>query len=92
MSVMVFGNGPESPCSGQVRAARENDPCRAEAPMAVSLTGAGGPGSGVGWANFRGLVLGCIDASDSESWLIFQHFSRSTRFAFLCIAQILRFQ
>ena len=30
------------------------------------------------------LVLGCIDASDSESRRIFQHFLRSTRFAFLC--------
>ena len=28
--------------------------------------------------NFRRSVLGCIDASDSESRLIFQHFSRST--------------
>ena len=28
-------------------------------------------------SNFGGLVLGCIDASDSESRLIFQHFSAS---------------
>ena len=33
--------------------------------------------------NFTGLVLGCIDASDSESRRIFQHFSRSTRFSIL---------
>ena len=30
--------------------------------------------------NFRPSVLGCIDASDSESKRIFQHFPRSTRF------------
>ena len=33
--------------------------------------------------NFIRLVLGCIDVSDSESWLIFQHLSRSTRFTSL---------
>ena len=38
------------------------------------------------WSNFRGLVLGCIDTSDSESRRIIQHFSRSTRFVFLCTA------
>lgn len=33
----------------------------------------------------RGLVLGCMDSYyDSESRRILQHFSRSTRFAFLC--------
>ena len=31
--------------------------------------------------NFGRLVLGCIEASDSESRRIFQHFSRSTRFS-----------
>ena len=34
--------------------------------------------------NFRQSVLGCIEASDSESRRIFQHFRRSTRCAFLC--------
>ena len=34
-------------------------------------------------ANFAVLVLFCIDASDSESRRIFQHFSRSTRFSLL---------
>ena len=42
--------------------------------------------------NFRRSVLGCIDSYDSESRRIFQHFSRSTRFAFLCTAQISKFQ
>ena len=32
-------------------------------------------------ANFGGFVLGCIEACDSESRLIFQHFLRSTRFS-----------
>merc|ERR1712118_412135 len=32
-------------------------------------------------ANFGGLVLGCIDASDSESKRIFQACSRFTRFS-----------
>ena len=36
--------------------------------------------------NFGGLVIGCIDTSDSESRRIFQHLSRSTRFTFLCTA------
>ncbi len=36
--------------------------------------------------NFGGLVLCCIDTSDSESRRIFSGFSRSTRFAFLCTA------
>ena len=34
--------------------------------------------------NFGGLVIGCIDSYDSEKRRIFQHFSRSTRFAFFC--------
>ena len=42
--------------------------------------------------NFRGLVLGCMGTYDSESRRIFSHFSRSTRFAFLCTAQISNFQ
>ena len=40
----------------------------------------GGRGSEAGrQANFGGLVLGCIEASDSESRRIFHDFSRSTR-------------
>ena len=37
-------------------------------------------------SNFNRLVLGCIDSYDSEQRRIFQHFSRSTRFAFFCTA------
>ena len=33
-------------------------------------------------ANFRRLVLGCTDSYDSEQRRVFQHFSKSTRFAF----------
>ena len=36
--------------------------------------------------NFPGLVLFCIDISDSESRRIFQHFHQSTRSAFFCSA------
>ena len=43
-------------------------------------------------ANFGGLVLGCIEASDSESRRIFQHFSRSTRFSPLRTALNPKFQ
>ena len=43
-------------------------------------------------ANFRQLVLGCMDSYDSEQWLILQGFSRSTRFAFLCTALIAEIQ
>ena len=43
-------------------------------------------------SNFERLVLGCIDSYDSESRRIFQDFSRSTRFAFLCTAQTSKFQ
>ena len=39
-------------------------------------------------ANLSGPVLFCIDSYDSESRLIFQHFSRSTRFTFLCTVGI----
>ena len=42
-------------------------------------------------ANFTGSVLCCIDASDSESRLIFQHFSSSTRLAHLCTAPNAKF-
>jgi len=42
--------------------------------------------------NFERLVLICIDSYDSEKGRILQHFSRSTRFAFLCTAQISNFQ
>ena len=38
--------------------------------------------------NFPGLVLFCIDTSDSESRRIFQHFSRSTRLLHLCTAPV----
>ena len=44
------------------------------------------------WSNFRGLVLGCIDSYDSNQIVILQGFSRSTRFAILCTAQISKFQ
>ena len=38
--------------------------------------------------NFDGLVLVCMSSYDSESRLIFQHFSRSTRSTFLCTSPI----
>ena len=38
-------------------------------------------------ANFRRLVLGCMDSYDSDQRLILQGFSRSTRLAFLCTAR-----
>ena len=41
--------------------------------------------------NLSGLVLFCIDTSDSESRRIFQHFSRSTRLSHLCTAPVLIF-
>ena len=41
--------------------------------------------------NFRRLILGCIDTSDSESRRIFQDFSKSTRSAFFCTAPNLNF-
>ena len=43
-------------------------------------------------SNFERLVLGCIDSYDSDQRLILQYFSRSTRFAFLCTAEISKFQ
>ena len=43
-------------------------------------------------ANFAVLVLLCIDASNSESGLIFWHFSRSTRFSLLRTAPKPKFQ
>ena len=43
-------------------------------------------------SNFERLVLGCIDSSYSDQKLILLDFSRSTRFAFLCTAQISKFQ
>ena len=43
-------------------------------------------------SNFERLVLGCIDSSDSDQILIFSGFSRSTRFAYFCTAQISKFQ
>ena len=43
-------------------------------------------------SNFERLVLGCIDSYDSDQRLILLDFSRSTRFAFLCTAQISKFQ
>ena len=42
-------------------------------------------------ANFRQLVLGCMDSYDSDQWLILQGFSKSTRFAFFCAAPISKF-
>ncbi len=42
--------------------------------------------------NFGRLVLFCIKANFCDQILIFQHFSRSTRFANLCTAQISKFQ
>ena len=42
-------------------------------------------------SNFPGLVLCCINADLCDQILIFQHFSRSTRFAILCTAQISNF-
>ena len=61
-------------------------PCRArfenEGPAAVAI---GPPGQrsllySYFAENFNRAFLGCIDASDSESGLILQHFSKSTRF------------
>ena len=46
---------------------------------------------GEGMSNFKRLVLGCIDSYDSEQRRIFQHFSRSTRFASFCTALISKF-
>ena len=44
-------------------------------------------GSEAGWLpNFERLVLGCMESYDSEKGRTLQHFSRSTRFAFLCTA------
>ena len=43
-------------------------------------------------SNFERLVLGCIDSYDSEQRLIFQDFSRSTRFFCLRTAQTSKFQ
>ena len=42
--------------------------------------------------NFRRSVLGCIDSYDSNQILILLDFSRSTRFAILCTAQIVKFE
>ena len=41
--------------------------------------------------NFERLVIGCMDSYDSETRLIVQHFSRSTRLAFLCTSPDSRF-
>ena len=43
-------------------------------------------------SKFMRLVLGCIDSYDSDQRLVLQGFSRSTRFTFLCTAQISKFQ
>jgi 23S rRNA C2498 (ribose-2'-O)-methylase RlmM len=43
-------------------------------------------------SNFERLVLGCIDSSDSDQIVMLLDFSRSTRFACLCTAQISKFQ
>ena len=42
--------------------------------------------------NFRGLVLFCIEADFCTQIRIFQHFSRTTRFAILCTAPISKFE
>ena len=42
--------------------------------------------------NFRRLVLGCIKTDFYNQILILQHFSRSTRFTFLCTAPNSNFQ
>ena len=42
--------------------------------------------------NFGGLVLGCIDTSDSESRRIFSGFSRPTRFPRFCTTPNSKFQ
>ena len=42
-------------------------------------------------AKFERLVLGCMDSYDSNQIVILQDFSRSTRFAILCTAQISKF-
>ena len=42
-------------------------------------------------ADFRRLVLGCMDSYDSDQRLILQGFSKSTRFAFFCAAPISKF-
>ena len=42
--------------------------------------------------NFRGLVLFCIEADFCTQIRIFQHFSRTTRFALLCTAPISKFE
>ena len=42
--------------------------------------------------NFERLVLFCTDSYDSETGLIFQRFSRSTRFTYLRTAQISKIQ
>ena len=66
-----------------------------------AATGSGGAGGGPREPDrapggleldFRLSVLGCIDSYDSENRRIFQLFSRSTRFPFLCTAQISKFQ
>ena len=42
--------------------------------------------------NFRGLVLFCIEADFCTQIRIFQHFSRTTRFAILCTSAISKFK
>ena len=42
--------------------------------------------------NLERLVLGCIDADFCVQILIFQHFSRSTRFTYFCTARISKFR
>ena len=41
--------------------------------------------------NFRRFVLGCIDTDFGHQIIIFQHFSRSTRFSQFCAARISKF-
>ena len=41
------------------------------------------------FANFGGLVLGCIKTKFCKKICVWQHFSRSTRFAYFCTAVLL---
>ena len=43
------------------------------------------------FANFGGLVLGCIKTNFCKKIFVWQHFSSSTRFAYFCTAAISKF-
>ena len=55
------------------------------------LVDPGGVDSRADWSNFGRLVLSCINADFCVQIRIFQHFSRSTRFAHFCTAPISKF-